>query len=261
MLGVVGPDEPSGVQDSEVYTNAIGAQTILFAADAAAVLKLAPLPPQWLAKAAAPYLPLSTSLPDSNGTAVHPEFEGYAGGPPDCCGSAEVEEEPSSPTCGVCKAQHDCSPVPGMHSTQAACEQLGCCWHASGVAPSHHKCIKKEAASARGNETCSGPAPPPHRSGRCCIMQSAAALLQYPLGLAMSEEIKLNDLKYYEPRTLSNGFFTGDSIYSIAWLALGNTRAALTQWDAAFSHMDCVSTLAGAIILGPIERRNAVAIF
>jgi len=69
-------------------------------------------------------------------------------------------------------------------------------------------------------------------------MQSAAALLQYPLGLPMPEDIKTNDLTYYEPRTRSNGFFTGDSIYSIAWLALGNTRAALTQWDAAFNHMD-----------------------
>ena len=170
VLGVVGPDEPSGVQDSEVYTNAIGAQTILFAAETADVLKLQPLPPQWLAKAAAPYLPLSTSLVDSNGTAVHPEFAGYNGGPSDCCGA--------------------------------------------GLAPKSKK-------------------------SRCCIEQSAAALLQYPLGLSMPEEIKLNDLKYYEPRTLANGFFTGDSIYSIAWLALGNPRAALTQWEAAFSHMDC----------------------
>ena len=31
----------------------------------------------------------------------------------------------------------------------------------------------------------------------------------------------------------------GDSIYSIAWLALGNSSAALTQWEAAFNHMDC----------------------
>jgi len=69
-------------------------------------------------------------------------------------------------------------------------------------------------------------------------MQSAAALLQYPLGLPMPVNIKTNDLSYYEPRTRSNGFFTGDSIYSIAWLALGNARAALKQWDAAFNHID-----------------------
>jgi Trehalose and maltose hydrolases (possible phosphorylases) len=42
VLGVVGPDDPSGVQDSEVYTNAIGAETILFAKEAAAELKLPP---------------------------------------------------------------------------------------------------------------------------------------------------------------------------------------------------------------------------
>jgi hypothetical protein len=182
VLGVVGPDEPSGVQDSEVYTNAIGAQTILFARDAAAVLGLPTLPQEWLSKAAAPYLPLVTSLVDSNGTAVHPEFEGYGGGPPDCCGG-ELLDGPSSSS--------------------------------------------------------SGAKPPPQQKGHCCIMQSAAALLQYPLGLPMATEIKINDLRYYEPRTRQNGFFTGDSIYSIAWLALGDTRAALTQWDAAFAHMDC----------------------
>lgn len=175
VLGVVGPDEPSGVQDSEVYTNAIAAQTILFASDAAAELELSPLPSQWLAKARAPYLPLSTSLIDSNGTAVHPEFAAYDGGAPNCCD----DERDSS------------------------------------VAPY-----------------------PNHTESNCCIMQSAAALLQYPLGLPMPVNIKTNDLSYYEPRTRSNGFFTGDSIYSIAWLALGNARAALKQWDAAFNHMD-----------------------
>jgi len=73
----------------------------------------------------------------------------------------------------------------------------------------------------------------------CCITQSAVTLLQYPLGVDMADEVKLNDLRYYEPRTRANGFFTGDSIYSIAWLALGNASAALGQWEAAFEHMDC----------------------
>lgn len=166
------------MQDSEVYTNAVAAQTILFAADAAAELKLPHLPAQWLSKAAAPYLPLSTSLIDSNGTAVHPEFAAYNGGPSSCCDK-----------------EHD-------------------------DYPSHLDSQNQTAKS------------------HCCIMQSAAALLQYPLGLPMPEEIKINDLAYYEPRTRSNGFFTGDSIYSIAWLALGYPRAALRQWDAAFDHMD-----------------------
>ena len=48
----------------------------------------------------------------------------------------------------------------------------------------------------------------------------------------------MSDLLYYEPRTRQNGFFTGDSVYSIAWLALGNTSAAASQWRAAFAHMD-----------------------
>lgn len=167
ILGVVGPDEPSGVQDSEVYTNAVAAQTILFAAHAATLLRLSQLPADWLTKAEAPYLPIARSLIDSNGSAVHPEYAAYSGGPSTCC--------------------------------------------------------NKDQSLKTSN---------------CCIMQSAAALLQYPLNVPMPTDIKINDLKYYEPRTLSNGFFTGDSIYSIAWLALGETRAALSQWNSAFNHMD-----------------------
>ena len=36
-----------------------------------------------------------------------------------------------------------------MHASQKVCEQLGCCWHAAGVAPSHHKCIKKEVVPVK----------------------------------------------------------------------------------------------------------------
>jgi len=170
MLHVTSPDESSGPQDSEIYTNAIAAETLRWAIDVAAILKLPPPPAHWTAMARAPYLPLLTTLPDSGGKAIHPEFEGYAGGKADCCGDKH---------------------------------------------------------QGRSN------------AGHCCITQSAAALLQYPLGLPLPEDVKLNDLKYYEPRTRANGFFTGDSIYSIAWLALGNSQAALKQWDAAFDHVDC----------------------
>ena len=69
------------------------------------------------------------------------------------------------------------------------------------------------------------------------ITQSSVVLTQYPLELPQQERIKINDLLYYEPRTRQNGFFTGDSVYSIAWLALGNTSAAASQWRAAFAHM------------------------
>lgn len=167
---VTSPDESAGPQDDEVYTNAIGAATIAFALEVGKLLGVAPAPKEWAAMAAAPYLPLSSTLPHSNGAQIHPEFAGYAGGPADCCGRED-------------------------------------------------------------GETAS--------SGHCCITQSAATLLQYPLGLELPDKIKINDLKYYEPRTRQNGFFTGDSIYSIAWLALGNASAALGQWDAAFAHMDC----------------------
>eukprot|EP01047_Picozoa_sp_COSAG01_P031529 COSAG01_NODE_2241_length_8086_cov_25.173282_6_plen_454_part_00 len=171
---VTSPDESAGVQDDEVYTNAIGAATIDFALEVAKVLGLQ-LPTDWAAMAAAPYLPLNTSLPDSNGAQIHPEFSGYAGGPPDCCNRRGIV------------------------------------------------LLEKSDQSRH----------------RCCITQSAATLMQYPLDVVMSDHVKINDLRYYEPRTRANGFFTGDSIYSIAWLALGNRSAALTQWDAAFAHMDC----------------------
>jgi trehalose/maltose hydrolase-like predicted phosphorylase len=67
VLGVVGPDEPAGQQNSEVYTNAIAAQTIFFAAEAAKLLGLPPVPSDWLIMATSPYIPLSSSLDHSNG--------------------------------------------------------------------------------------------------------------------------------------------------------------------------------------------------
>ena len=77
------------------------------------------------------------------------------------------------------------------------------------------------------------------------ITQSSVALLQYPLLWPMPTQVKIDDLTYYEARTRSNGFFTGDSVYSIAWLALGNASAAKKQWESAFAHMDieCFYTL------------------
>ena len=58
---------------------------------------------------------------------------------------------PGPPTCGVTARQNDCSPTPGKpwrNSSQPACEQLGCCWHLGGIAPSGHTCIQKEQSAA-----------------------------------------------------------------------------------------------------------------
>jgi trehalose/maltose hydrolase-like predicted phosphorylase len=153
IKGVVGPDEPSGVQNDEIYTNAVAASTFRFGIEAATALGIQH-PPEWGARAASPYLPLSSSLLPG-GRLVHPEFTGYAKG--------------------------------GL------------------------------------------------------IEQSAVALLQYPLLWEIATDIKVNDLTYYEPVTRQDGFFTGDSTYSIAWLALGNASAASTQWASAFAHMDTQS--------------------
>lgn len=64
------------------------------------------------------------------------------------------------------------------------------------------------------------------------------ALLYYPLGLALDPEIAENDLDFYTQMTDKSNFFTGDSSYSIAYLALGNRSAADAQLPLAFSHID-----------------------
>ena len=68
------------------------------------------------------------------------------------------------------------------------------------------------------------------------INQATVALLQYPLSRAMPDALALADLRYYESVTRTGGYFTGDSVYSIAWLRRGNDTAALGQWAAAFAH-------------------------
>eukprot|EP00051_Salpingoeca_urceolata_P014845 m.189431 g.189431 ORF g.189431 m.189431 type:complete len:834 (-) comp18207_c0_seq1:34-2535(-) len=73
------------------------------------------------------------------------------------------------------------------------------------------------------------------------INQADVALLQYPLDVDMPRWLKANDLSYYQARSsgpATSGFYTGDSAYSIAWLALGNRTEADKQFDLAFSHMD-----------------------
>lgn len=70
------------------------------------------------------------------------------------------------------------------------------------------------------------------------INQATVALLQYPLSMPMPRELAVADLKYYESVTATAGFFTGDSVYSIAWLRLNSSSAAEKQWAAAFAHQD-----------------------
>jgi hypothetical protein len=70
------------------------------------------------------------------------------------------------------------------------------------------------------------------------ITQSAVGLLQYPLEVEMSTELKTNDLLYWQAHTADNGFYTGDSSYSIAWLALGNRTGSDAQFGRAFLYMN-----------------------
>eukprot|EP00698_Gefionella_okellyi_P004446 TRINITY_DN1409_c0_g1_i2.p1 TRINITY_DN1409_c0_g1~~TRINITY_DN1409_c0_g1_i2.p1 ORF type:complete len:606 (+),score=116.53 TRINITY_DN1409_c0_g1_i2:597-2414(+) len=69
------------------------------------------------------------------------------------------------------------------------------------------------------------------------INQDDVGLLQYPLNVKMSKQIAYNDLAYYQAHTDSNGYFTGDSAYSIAWLGLGQLDEAEAQFNNSFLHM------------------------
>jgi hypothetical protein len=76
------------------------------------------------------------------------------------------------------------------------------------------------------------------------INQADVALLQYPLGVAFSHDLALRDLDYYSARTGTPAppgystcpFFTGNSAYGIAYLALGNRSAADYQFELGFLH-------------------------
>ena len=83
------------------------------------------------------------------------------------------------------------------------------------------------------------------------INQADVALLQYPLGIQFDAELAQRDLDFYSGRTgLAQQqqqqqrqpgesicpFFTGNSAYGIAYLALGNRTAADAQFELGFLH-------------------------
>uniref|UniRef100_A0A7S3GJ45 Glycoside hydrolase family 65 central catalytic domain-containing protein n=1 Tax=Palpitomonas bilix TaxID=652834 RepID=A0A7S3GJ45_9EUKA len=69
------------------------------------------------------------------------------------------------------------------------------------------------------------------------INQADVALLQYPLRMRMPDQVGSNDLDYYESVTDPNGYFTGDSTYSIAWCGKGNWSRASTFFKKGFDHL------------------------
>ena len=57
----------------------------------------------------------------------------------------------------------------------------------------------------------------------------------------MPVDLARRDLAFYQQRSsgpTTAGFFTGDSSYSIAWLAVGNRSEADVQFAQAFAHLD-----------------------
>jgi hypothetical protein len=94
------------------------------------------------------------------------------------------------------------------------------------------------------------------------ITQSAVGLLQYPLEVDMAPQLKVNDLLYWEKHTKDNGFYTGDSSYSIAWLALGNRTGSDSQFGRAFlcEYTTCPHLLVVFVLaLAPTRSHSHVA--
>lgn len=99
-----------------------------------------------------------------------------------------------------------------------------------------------------------GPVHPEYRGyAGAHINQADVALLQYPLGVVFERGLALRDLDYYSALTGVDApaaasvdgsgdglgicpFFTGNSAYGIAYLALGNRTAADYQFELGFLH-------------------------
>ena len=84
-------------------------------------------------------------------------------------------------------------------------------------------------------------------------------LLQYPLDVEFDESIKRNDLLYYTTYTSSNGFYTGDSSYAIAWMALGNRTGCDVQFVRAFAYMNGLPATVQATQYSPLRLRPKIS--
>eukprot|EP01104_Vermistella_antarctica_P001171 TRINITY_DN1122_c0_g2_i1.p1 TRINITY_DN1122_c0_g2~~TRINITY_DN1122_c0_g2_i1.p1 ORF type:complete len:762 (+),score=197.59 TRINITY_DN1122_c0_g2_i1:344-2287(+) len=69
------------------------------------------------------------------------------------------------------------------------------------------------------------------------INQADVALLTYPLNMDLPYDVAKNDLVYYQNLTDDDGYFTGDSSYTIAWLQLNGTAQADASFANVFLHM------------------------
>ena len=68
---------------------------------------------------------------------------------------------PGMASCAALSPAHpqaDCSPggvSPWLNATEQVCQQIGCCWHPLGIAPTGHMCIHQSYNSSSG--CCAGP--------------------------------------------------------------------------------------------------------
>ena len=76
VLQACGPDEKAGVVDSNLYTNAVAKQTLLFAANISQRLNIS-TPTNWTSIARQMYMPVVDGL---YAGLVHPQFDGYKKG-------------------------------------------------------------------------------------------------------------------------------------------------------------------------------------
>lgn len=75
-------------------------------------------------------------------------------------------------------------------------------------------------------------------NGSRIIQQADVALMQYPLGQVYSPDLAKRDLDYWLSVTDMAGMFTGDTVYAVAYLALGDVETAAAQWGYAWDHTD-----------------------
>ncbi|XP_029378965.1 protein-glucosylgalactosylhydroxylysine glucosidase [Echeneis naucrates] len=69
------------------------------------------------------------------------------------------------------------------------------------------------------------------------VKQADTVMLGYPLGLAMSPEVRRNDLKAYEPVTDPRGPAMTWGMFAIGWLELGESEKAQRLLEKCFSNI------------------------
>lgn len=228
IKAVTGPDESSGKVDDEAYTNAIAAATIAFALECAPKITAAP--------------------PHHHHRRRHlSSHSSGAGSSSESAKSSHVELDsaPALPANWTEIASRVYLPVVSGTEYPPLFSHLYLVLRLIRACLGESSFLKQGQVNERAVSFSAGVydgglihmQDKQYKKGKI-ITQSAVGLLQYPLEVAMPTQLKINDLLYWQSHTADNGFYTGDSSYSIAWLALGNRTGSDAQFGRAFLYMN-----------------------